>query len=419
MLWYGLMMVFAVAGCWWAKLSRDKMNDCLPEEAGKYRKNIAFGILISFLPLFLISALRWNVGTDTWHTYTPEYLAIKSQKTELSEEEKQILLDCGKLNGKWDLGYSNEKIENMTYQECQEAFQSASKHTAIGFQLLERFLLLFNADVQWLYVLTSLIILLFVYVAIWKQSSMPVLALLLFVLTSNFFLSLNIVSQFMAISICLFACTYAQERKPILFFAGVALAACFHISALVFIPVYFLPKLKMKPLWCSVAIAAMFLIAQFAYPLISRLVQMIAPQYARYLNDGAKFEWIFFAIGLAVFAAGTYYWPKGKDRPYYKLWYYANVIGLLALCFSSRIPGMKRINYYFAAPHFLLLPLIVQCEEQPMRKKLVCTAIVLLFLAETIVAVGMMNKNGVLPYQVMINADRPALTESFLATLLQ
>ena len=418
MLYYAIMTGIAVAGCLWAKVSRDKLKDSLPEESRKYRLALATGIIMSFLPLFLISALRWNVGTDTWHTYTPEYLAMKAEKTELSTEEKDIILSCGRMNASWDLGYSKERIEQLTYDECAAAFQSTAKHTAVGFQALQKFLLLFNADVQWLYVLTSFIILFFIYAAIWKQSSIPVLALLLFVLTSNFFLSLNIVSQFLAISICVFACTYAQKRKPIPFFLLVALAACFHYSALIFAPVYFLPKLRIRPIWCAISIGVVLLLAQFAYPLIAKAVEVFAPRYAWYLSQGAEFEWIFFAIGLTVFVAGSYYYPKGKDLPYYKLWYYANILGLFALCFSGRIPNLKRINYYFAAPHFLFLPLMIRCEEHPVRKKILYAAVIVLFLAETIVAVGYMNKNGVLPYQTMIGINKAALTEDLLLSMI-
>ena len=415
---YAIMTAVAVAGCLWAKISRDKLQDCLPEESRGYRRAMAAGILLSFLPLFLVSTLRWNVGTDTWHTYTPEYLAMKSEKTDLSAEEQAVVFECGKMNAVWDLQYTEEGIGKLTYEECLSAYRKNAGHTAFGFQLLERFLILFNADVQWLYVVTSLIILCFIYAAIWKQSEMPALTLLLFVLTSSFFLSLNIVSQFMAISICVFACTYAQERKPIPFFLLVALAACFHVSALIFLPVYFLPKLKIKPLWCAAAVGTVLLLAQFAYPLIVRAVEVLAPKYAWYLHKSAEFEKIFFAIGLAVFALGTWYWPRGKDRPYYRLWFYMNVVGLFALCFSGRIADLKRINYYFAAPHFLFLPLMIRCEERPARRKLLTAAIVLLFLAETAVAVGMMNKNGVLPYHSIILADRPALSGKLLFSIM-
>jgi len=368
----------------------------------------------AFVILFLFSALRWNVGTDTWHTYTPEYLAMKAQSTELTDEETQILDDCYRLWARMDKGYSREKADQLTHEEAMAFFTGSSNHTAIGFQALEKLLIFLHADVQWLYVITSAIILIFIFAAINRQSETPLLAVLMFILTGNFFLSLNIVSQFMAMSICLYACTFAQERKPIPFFLLVALAACFHISALVFIPVYFLPKLNIKPVWCAVIIAIALIAAQFCFPLLEKVVASVAPAYARYFGEQTEFEWIFFAIGLAVFAVGTYYFPKGKDRPYYRLWYYANVIGLIALCFSGHIPFMKRINYYFAAPHFLLLPLVIQCEEKPVWRRIMTIGMIVLFLAETIVATGLLNKNGTLPYQTFFQGSRTEMTGSLL-----
>ena len=176
MLVYAAMTICAVAGCLWAKVSRDKLKDCSSGISFRYKRNLAIGLLLSFLPLFGISAFRWNVGTDTWHTYTPEYLAMKAERTTITEEEQQIILECGKLYTRWDFGYSKEKTDQLTYQEVLAMFQRNSRHTAIGFQALEKFLLLFNADVQWLYILTSVIILAFCYAAIWKQSSMHVIS---------------------------------------------------------------------------------------------------------------------------------------------------------------------------------------------------------------------------------------------------
>ena len=367
-----------------------------------------------FAVLFLFSALRWNVGTDTWHTYTPEYLAMKARGTELTREEKDVVDDCYRLWSRLERGIPKEDAERLTHEEAMAFFAESSSHTAPGFQALEKVLIFLGADVQWLYAVTSAFILLFVFAAVTRQSTAPVLAAAMFVLTGNFFLSLNIVSQFMAISVCLYACAFAQERKPVPFFLLIALAACFHVSALVFVPVYFLPKLKVKPLWCAVAVAAILAAAQFCFPLLEKAVSALAPAYARYFGKKADFEWIFFAIGLAVFAAGAWYWPKGKDRPYYRLWFYANVLGLVALCFSGHIPYMKRINYYFAAPHFLFLPLVIQCEERPAWRKAMTAAMLLLFLAETVVATGMMNKNGTLPYRTFFQGSRTEMTSDLL-----
>ncbi len=369
---------------------------------------------VSFIALFLFSALRWNVGTDTWHTYTPEYLAMKAQSAELTPEETRIMDACYRLLARNDKGYSRENAETLLHDDAMNFFSGWSNHTAIGFRTLEKLLISIGADVQWLYAVTSAFILFFVFATIKRQSAAPVLALAMFVLTGNFFLSLNIVSQFMAISVCLYACTFAQEKKIIPFFGLIAFGACFHASALIFIPVYFLPRLRVKPVWCAALVAAALIVSRYCFQLIEKIVASVIPAYARYYGVGAEFEWIFFAIGLAVFAVGTYYYPKGKDKPYYRLWYYANILGLLALCFSGHIPFMKRINYYFAAPHFLFLPLVIQCEEKALWRKIMTVTMIVLFVAETVVATGMLNKNGILPYQTFFQYSRPVITESML-----
>ena len=383
---------------------------------GDSRKKRALCCFLAALPLFVLSALRWDVGTDTWHTYTPEYLAMMSETRELSPEEEQIILNDYRRLAKRDFGYTDEQISAITYKDAFGFFSQTYKHTSPGFQLIERGLIALNADVQWLYVVTSLIIMAFVFASIYWQSKDSALACLLFVITSNYFLALNIVSQYMAISICLFACMYVEKQKPLPFFLLVLLAASFHTSALVFLPVYFLPKLRVKPLWCAVSVAAVFLLVPLLFPLLEKLVRLVMPKYARYFakNTVYEFEWFFFAIGAAVFALGTYYWEQGKDRPRYRLWYYANVLGLMALCFAARMPNMKRINYYFAAPHFLLLPLIIRCEADRRRRICLKIVVIVLFIAETVVAVWLLNKNQPLPYQTFWQARTPVESEALV-----
>lgn len=369
-----------------------------PKKRNKKKWRI-FSCFFAMIPLFLLSALRWDVGTDTWHTYTPEYLAMMSESRELTETERIIMLEDFRRNS------INHPETIITEENALLTFSETYKHTAPGFQALERLLIAMNADVQWLYVVTSLISLTFVFAAIALQSENPVLSCLFFVITSTYFLSLNIVSQFMAISICLFACLFAERRQPVPFFLFVLLAAAFHVTAMVFLPVYFLPRLKVRPLAFAVVVLLTFFLAPLLVPLMEKLVRIVVPKYAYYLGTYLEFEIIFFALGIAVFALGTYYWKVGSSKPYYRLWYYCNVLGMLSLCFSPYLPSMKRINYYFAAPHFLFLPLVVSCEEDFRRRRILEIVLVLLFIAETFVAVWMLNKNEVLPYRMSFGAE--------------
>lgn len=53
---------------------------------------------------------------------------------------------------------------------------------------------------------------------------------------------------------------------------------------------------------------------------------------------------------------------------------------------------MKRVNYYYAAPQFLLLPEALRAEEDSKRRKLMTAALAVAFALETLVAVGIYNK---------------------------
>ena len=51
------------------------------------------------------------------------------------------------------------------------------------------------------------------------------------------------------------------------------------------------------------------------------------------------------------------------------IWYNMTLLGTLALAFSGVLPLMKRVNYYYAAPQFLLLPEALRVEEDSKRCK--------------------------------------------------
>lgn len=355
-----------------------------------YEKSLA-GIL-SFLPLYLLSALRWNTGTDTYHTYTPQYYGmIWSNTGHLSSAQKSW------INDSWN--HLIERPDNIRgFHNILQYYVNESSHTSFLFRLLEYPLVHFNMDVQWLYIITSAIILGLIFASIYRQSVNVSLAIFFFVATSNYFLSLNIIAQYIAIGLCLFACEYAEKRKPVKFFLLVAVAIGFHTSAFVFLPVYFLKKINIRPLWCFGLIAVCLAGSPVLFRLIETVVKTAAPKYARYFSDQPEFETVYFAIGLFTLIIGSYYFEKCKNMPYFKVWYYMNVLGMMALSFSGQVPFMKRINYYFSAPIFMLLPLLINAEENEKKRNLLKWGLILLFILETVVAVFIMNKNEVMPY---------------------
>lgn len=367
--------------------------DCL--DAGSVSDDVArrkaYAVL-SFLPLYVVSALRWNTGTDTFHTYTPEYYGmILKMNGHLTGIQQHRLLQSYNL-----LKNTTKSMKDIG--SVQEYFATQSAHTSPLFQGMEKILIHMNADVQWLYVITSAIILALVFAAIYRQSVSAPLSILFFVITSNYFLTLNVIAQYIAIALCLVSCEFVQKRKSIPFLLLVAIAAGFHTSALVFLPVYLLPRLKIRPRWCSSAVTICFIVSPILVPALQKAVYLFAPKYARYFGEKPSFELVFFGIGVFVLLLSSYYYEKCKEMSYFRIWYYMNVLGLLALCFSGQVPYMKRINYYYSAPVFLLFPLLIKAEEDEKKQRLLKWGLIVLFLLETVVAVCLMNKNQVMPY---------------------
>lgn len=127
----------------------------------------------------------------------------------------------------------------------------------IGFVTLSSFFLSLGFKTQFLFLLyASIIVALFINFYK-KYSSYPILSIVLFILMPIFFMSsFNGIRQFMAISLFLFALQYLINRKLFQYTLAISVAAMFHQSALLMLPLYFIihnrPSIKLY-LFLSVA----------------------------------------------------------------------------------------------------------------------------------------------------------------------
>lgn len=360
-------------------------------------------ILLCGLPLTLLSAIRWGPGTDFYYTYLPEFRALQWLRAgggeQLCEELFRPIVNL--LNQMY--GLPGTPTATMTI------FLGILEKCEPGYRALMEAAVLLGGQFRVVVAVTSVIIGVCVFYAIFTQSTNPVLAIYLYVATSNYFLSLNIVRQYVAIAIGLVALQFAKERRLWAFLLCVALAMTFHTTAVLLLPCYFLGRVELKPRYAVLLVALTFAGSSVLGTAAAWLMPRIGlGYYARYLGSAWEegLELILFSINLCVLLFSSWYWSAAKKRcPYFILWYNMTLLGTLALALSGVLPLMKRVNYYYAAPQFLLLPEVLQAEEDAKRRRILTVLIVLAFAAETIVAVGIYNKNGVLPYQVRAGSN--------------
>ena len=356
--------------------------------------------IASAIPLTLVAALRWGVGTDVGFLYLPQFTAVEwihgGATPKLAEQLYRPLIDGGI---RWPFVRSPLNAAQVFWRNFNVE--------EIGYRWLVLGIVHCGGGFQWFTAITSSLVGLLVFTAIWRQSRCPWQSVFLYVMTSNYFLSLNIVRQYVAIGLVLVSVTFVIQRRLFWFLLCVGVGMTFHRSALLALPIWFLPQVRIRLGWCFVLVGLAALLSAVIVPFVARLLPLIGlgiyTKYftARVAKDG--FEWIFFLINLSFMVMGAWYFLRAaKNSPYFNVWYLMTVFGTLALACSAVIPLMKRINYYFAAPQFLLLPEMLGAEENVRLRKWLTVLSLLAFLAETIVAVGFLNKNEPLPYRIVI-----------------
>jgi hypothetical protein len=115
-----------------------------------------------------------------------------------------------------------------------------------GFYLLNRFLSLFVTSSVVMYGVYSFLMLAPVAYFIFRYCKDVWLSTWIYVTVTFFYTIMNFVRQGMAVSIILLGYKFLREKKTIPFLLLVLLAAMFHKTALIMIPVYFLCHLKLN-----------------------------------------------------------------------------------------------------------------------------------------------------------------------------
>jgi transmembrane protein EpsG len=169
-------------------------------------------ILISF-----VVGYRYNVGVD-WGAYKNTFERLKS----------------------------SESFFNNSYME-------------IGYLKINQWVIDMGWDYTAMFFIVALLSWFFIFISVPKK----VLPLTIFFLFTDeyFFWSMNGVRQFMAISIFLYAIKFILSKDLFYYIVFISLASLFHLSALVLIPLYFLPinKLYNQKIWLLLLIASIFM----------------------------------------------------------------------------------------------------------------------------------------------------------------
>lgn len=273
-------------------------------------KNVII-LIISSLPLCLISGLRYGIGTDYFFTYDPEFYNI--------------------ANG----GESEYEL---------------------GFYLLNKLIVIFTKNSQWLFLITSFIFVILVFKSFYDNSNDLQFSILLFAITEVFFISMNNVRQSLACAIVLYGFKYIKKDKVFRFFLYIILATFIHRIAILFIVLIFFRKI-------NISINKLILIALAIIifnPILKKIIYFLinnTDRFAQYFHGSMYTEntlsSITFIINIAIFIfiiyTKKYIISQQLDKypKYYDYFIIIQLICIIICTFDGFIPATYRLLRVF------------------------------------------------------------------------
>jgi hypothetical protein len=307
---------------------------------------------LSAIPLFLLLALRYQVGTD-YNTYSNAYISISRYSFFEAVPD----------------GYVN--------------------WLGNGFVFLCKTIALFaGSNYFWYHAILAALAINCLYIAIFKNSVLPLLSLFIYLSDGYYYQLFNQSRQGLAILIVFISYKYIFDKKVLPFIITVLIAALVHPSALIFLPAYFLAKVKLNVInFICIVMAAIFLIYSWEY--LKNIV--LLTRYSGYIDSGYDVEGMFTTVLRTIYRSGIMLFCLFFRKTTVKAYPKANNLYAICICavilqiaaIKSYIFARTVIYYYIGM--LLLVPYIIKAINKKSDRIIVASILVTVFITAHII----------------------------------
>lgn len=236
-------------------------------------------VIVTFAAMYLISIFRYGLGND-YYSYIYIFRNIQDA--------------------------SGLAIFNLGYEPA--------------FTVITKLISLFTSNVNVLYAIYALLILVPTAYAIFRYSENIWMSTMMFISLTFFYCSLSFIRQSIAFAVILCAYKYMKERNHFKVLLFIFIACLFHSTVIVMIPIYLIAAF-VKPTKITVPIYGVItaLVYFLSWPIL-RLAVLILPQYKGYLDlnfitQGYRPVYLIVPAIIAALAIVAHFTGYGKAHP--------------------------------------------------------------------------------------------------------
>lgn len=189
---------------------------------------------------------------------------------------------------------------------------------------------------------------------------------ILIVMTLGYYsFTLSGLRQTVALSVIFLAYHFLLKKKPVHFILSVLVAFLFHSSALIFLPAYWIAKLKIGKKQLVIIVIAL-LAAVFFPGLLRNIISSVAwnDSLAGYAERDAFLSWSGYVIQLFVLVFCLFFrksmiYRDDEEREKIDALLNCMVIGLCLQGFSGVVAEMFRVSYYYSIGCLIAVPNVI------------------------------------------------------------
>lgn len=275
-----------------------------------------------------------------------------------------------------------------------------------GYLYLNRLIYHLNGNFKCLLVLVSIITVVSIIIFISLYSLDFLMSIIIFLGLTYYFIGFNISRQFLAISLCLLAACFTKFNKKYISLIMIAIACSIHTSAIAFLLLWILTKLKVSKKQFFIVLGCGIVFALPSVRILSRIMEN-SERYSHFLSDTANTKSItgillvVALIALLILLINNFDFDHAQEFDMFML--YGMLLIVIVDVLDIFFPFMGRLKYVFEPLVMVIFPYTL--IKAGLRRYLFVINI-FLFILGIIIMAKLIPDNifyGITPYTIALN----------------
>lgn len=374
-----------------------------------------------YLIMFFLAALTGIISTYFSQNQISESLILEKRYIDINTLFSRIFLWISALpflyvaGARYRVGTDYDVYLNLQIPQLLRGVDYKLEYEYL-YQLLIKFGVSLG-NTQWVFILTHVVFLFFLWKSIQDLSTNKAMSIFIFMFGSFYNLSLNTMRQFIAMAVFMYALKHIFNRNFIKYFLWITVAFMFHKTAILFLPLYFLPRLKINDYLGVALVPLSMVLSEIIRKIIVKLTSVIGI-YSSYFSgqfDVHVIQWVFLLFNMCILCLiiamrkfldntnsedvfrNTIITVKNRgvfETTLFNLQLLATIISAI----SSIIPNSTRIIFMFSIGQIIYVPYLLSKLKNKNTRNILTVVICLIYIIMFVQIIVRRNMGQTLPY---------------------